>query len=104
MIGLGVGTKFLPESILRKEIEESEQEGASTTTRYGERVRDCHAEVLARRAFRWQITKEIRDDVTQRNQSNEGGIAGEQQQANSRYIPIMPVSYTHLTLPTICSV
>ena len=55
VIGLGAGTKFLSESILREEEDTSE--------RYGERLRDCHAEVLARRAFRWQLTKEIRDDL-----------------------------------------
>ena len=87
VIGLGVGTKFLPESILRKEIEESEQEGASIATRYGERVRDCHAEVLARRAFRWQIAKEIRDDLMQRNQSSEN--KSEKQQPGSHCIPVL---------------
>lgn len=86
VIGLGIGTKFLPESILRKEIEESEQEeGASA--RYGERVRDCHAEVLARRAFRWQITREIHDNLMQRNQTSEN--KSEQQQSNPHYIPIL---------------
>lgn len=87
VIGLGVGTKFLPESILRKEIEESEQEGASKATRYGERVRDCHAEVLARRAFRWQITREIHDDLMQKNQTSEN--KSEKQQPDSRYIPVL---------------
>ena len=86
VIGLGVGTKFLPESILRKEVEESEQEGVSAT-RYGERLRDCHAEVLARRAFRWQLTREIHDDLMQGNQSRENKI--EQQQSNSRYTPVL---------------
>lgn len=52
--GLGVGTKFLTESVLRDEAESSQ---------YGRRVRDCHAEVLARRAFRRQLTLEILNDL-----------------------------------------
>jgi hypothetical protein len=54
VIGLGVGTKFLSESTLRDEAQSSE---------YGRRVRDCHAEVLARRAFRRQLTLEILQDL-----------------------------------------
>ena len=72
VIGLGVGTKFLSESILREEEDTSE--------RYGERLRDCHAEVLARRAFRWQLTKEIRDDLLLTRQAGEGDT---RQQSNS---------------------
>ena len=72
VIGLGVGTKFLSESILREEEDTSE--------RYGERLRDCHAEVLARRAFRWQLTKEIRDDLLLTRQAGE---CDTRQQSNS---------------------
>ena len=46
VLGLGVGTKFLPERILRSE-------------ECLDRVRDCHAEVLARRAFRRFLTLEL---------------------------------------------
>ena len=78
VIGLGVGTKFLSESILREEEDTSE--------RYGERLRDCHAEVLARRAFRWQLTKEIRDDLLLTRQAGEYGT---RQQSNSHYISML---------------
>ena len=56
VVGMGVGTKFLPESILRDEAKSSS---------YGRRVRDCHAEVLARRGFRRQMTLEILQDLKQ---------------------------------------
>ena len=55
-IGQGVGTKFLQESVLRQE--EDAIESASTNI-YGRRIRDCHAEVIARRAFRRKITLEM---------------------------------------------
>jgi double-stranded RNA-specific adenosine deaminase len=51
VMALGVGTKFLSETTLR--------EHETSSTSYGTRVRDCHAEVLARRAFRRQITMEL---------------------------------------------
>jgi len=50
VMALGVGTKFLSETTLREQVE---------GTSYGTRIRDCHAEVLARRAFRRQITMEV---------------------------------------------
>ena len=49
VLAMGVGTKFLTESEL-----ESERNGV-----YGRRVRDCHAEVLARRAFRRELTLQM---------------------------------------------
>ena len=59
---LGVGTKFLPESILQQELGKEQRtevlvgmDGHSYLQGYGIRVRDCHAEVLARRAFRRQL-------------------------------------------------
>jgi hypothetical protein len=48
VMGLGVGTKFLSSIILREE--------RNNCTR----IRDCHAEVLARRAFRRQLLHEIK--------------------------------------------
>ena len=54
VVALGVGTKFLSELLLRRDAMSSE---------YGRRVRDCHAEVLARRAFRRQLTLEILQDL-----------------------------------------
>lgn len=50
VVGMGVGTKFLSESILRDE---------ERSLKYGKRIRDSHAEVLARRAFRRQLTLEV---------------------------------------------
>jgi len=59
VMGLGVGTKFLPDSVLREE--ESENRGEC----YGKRIRDCHAEVLAVRAFRRQLSLEILEHIRQ---------------------------------------
>ena len=61
--GLGVGTKFLPERVLEEQdVGEDEPaeyleglDGHSYRRGYGVLVRDCHAEVLARRAFRRQL-------------------------------------------------
>lgn len=52
VVGMGVGTKFLSEAILHEEEQ-------TRSIDYGKRLRDCHAEVLARRAFRRQLTLEI---------------------------------------------
>ena len=54
VIGLGVGTKFLPSDAIKNE---------QNANIYGKRIRDCHAEVLARRAFRRQIALEILEDL-----------------------------------------
>jgi Adenosine-deaminase (editase) domain len=54
MLGMGVGTKFLPTEVLE---EEAKSPG------YGSIVRDCHAEVLARRAFRRQLLLSILNDI-----------------------------------------
>ena len=51
VLGMGVGTKFLSHQVLQQEQLHSKK--------YGLRVRDCHAEVLARRAFRARLTSEI---------------------------------------------
>ena len=55
VIGLGVGTKFLSEDVIKNE--------QNANIIYGKRIRDCHAEVLARRAFRRQIALEILEDL-----------------------------------------
>lgn len=60
MLGLGVGTKFLSSDVLKEEMGLAPSAGLSG---YGNRVRDCHAEVLARRAFRRQISLEILRDL-----------------------------------------
>lgn len=56
ILAMGVGTKFLSNEVLKRE----EDEGNSC---YGQRVRDCHAEVLARRAFQRYIALEIKNDL-----------------------------------------
>ena len=67
VMGLGVGTKFLPDAIIREEQCEDNMHG------YGKRLRDCHAEVLARRAFRRQIMLEILSHHRQRGQESITG-------------------------------
>lgn len=65
VIAMGVGTKFLTENILCQEVSLSRNKGEEAE-RYGRRVRDCHAEVLARRAFRRYLSEEIRRCARQR--------------------------------------
>jgi len=124
VVGLGVGTKFLPDSTIReeerlsnnhadrfvaksaisgsctingrvddKDDESKEFEASTTHVRYGERVRDCHAEVLARRAFRWQLMNEIQTDLAA-TRKREGGSPVEQEDKDDKidkqpYIPIL---------------
>ena len=57
IVSMGVGTKFLSELSLQELVENDKENG------YGSRVRDMHAEVLARRAFRRQLTLEIQEDL-----------------------------------------
>ncbi len=57
VLGLGVGTKFISHDVL---VEEQTDE---TNCGYGRRIRDCHAEVLARRAFRRQVALEMLEDL-----------------------------------------
>ncbi len=70
VLAMGVGTKFLSEAILtlERDIQSSKNKDngndinrkadttsastGTTTAQYGTRIRDCHAEVLCRRAFR----------------------------------------------------
>lgn len=65
VMGLGVGTKFLSDAVLRREecgdLVDDRQDGQSSSPcrQYGTLVRDCHAEVLARRAFRRQLSLEM---------------------------------------------
>ena len=58
VVGMGVGTKFLSEQILQ-----TDRKSSPPSSCYGERVRDCHAEVLARRSFRRFLTLEILRDL-----------------------------------------
>ncbi|KAL7525962.1 hypothetical protein ACHAXR_001240, partial [Thalassiosira sp. AJA248-18] len=82
VIGLGVGTKFLPDAIIREEqLGTSEEDDG-----YGKRIRDCHAEVLARRAFRRQIALEILADLKSSHNERGGKII-----RNSREVVNFPI-------------
>jgi Adenosine-deaminase (editase) domain len=59
VLAMGVGTKFLSDPVLMKAVSEEDH-----GEKYGERVRDCHAEVLARRAFRRYLSNGIYHDVS----------------------------------------
>ncbi len=52
VMALGVGTKYLSEDVISSE--------KSSGSSYGERIRDLHAEVLARRAFRRKLLLEMK--------------------------------------------
>jgi hypothetical protein len=56
VLGLGVGTKFLSEEFLSDESLSGQHNHGEV---YGERIRDSHGEVLARRAFRRFLTEEM---------------------------------------------
>ena len=64
VLGLGVGTKFVSHSTI---IEEQTNLNDSC---YGKRLRDCHAEVLARRAFRRHVALEVLKDLKTSNYCN----------------------------------
>jgi len=55
VVSLGVGTKFLSKDLLSEE---------SSCIPYGKRIRDSHAEILARRAFQRQLMMEMQDSLT----------------------------------------
>ena len=82
VVALGVGTKFLTEETLQTE----EQEATTTTTAvvYGGRVRDLHAEVLCRRAFRRTLTNEIRQDMLEIERTESSVMVGEIQTESSK--------------------
>ena len=61
VLGLGVGTKFISHDVLVKEQKNE------TNCGYGRRIRDCHAEVLARRAFRRQVALEILENLRKKS-------------------------------------
>lgn len=80
VMGLGAGTKFLPDAVLREE--ERRLEGNGDDACYGKRIRDCHAEVLARRAFRRRVALEMLADL--RGDDADGGVGG-----GGGYAPIL---------------
>lgn len=59
IVGLGVGTKFLSEAALQTLHGDTDDDDDDDES-YGDRVRDCHAEVLARRAFRRYLSIEMK--------------------------------------------
>lgn len=75
VMGLGVGTKFLPNYILQEEklwgTESSDENKNNSEQYYGKRIRDCHAEVLARRAFKCQLSLEILSDLNGPSNGNK---------------------------------
>ena len=83
VMGLGVGTKFLPDAILQEEQQLGKDDADGS---YGKRIRDCHAEVLARRAFVRQISMEILNMVqtTDGDKDVKGDVG-----MKSGYIPIL---------------
>ena len=101
VMGLGVGTKFLTHDILCKE----QLLGTNTSSTsddscgnnedeesYGKRIRDCHAEVLARRAFRRQVSLEILSDLqsTHNNNNQSSGLDDKEESiTKSKYTPIL---------------
>eukprot|EP00978_Attheya_sp_CCMP212_P022199 scaffold65949_cov51-Attheya_sp.AAC.2 len=115
VMGLGVGTKFLSESILQQELkscsdnDDSSKDAATTTSSsssssspslspssrlgYGTRIRDCHAEVLARRAFRRQLSMEmltaIRAHTTNETCKTVGTDPGKEKVTSDVYRPIL---------------
>jgi Adenosine-deaminase (editase) domain len=66
VLAMGVGTKFLSDTVLRKSCHVDDDDDNEM---YGERVRDCHAEVLARRAFRRYLSNGIHHDMSTEPQS-----------------------------------
>eukprot|EP00985_Skeletonema_marinoi_P022018 scaffold13788_cov74-Skeletonema_marinoi.AAC.2 len=65
VLGLGVGTKFVSHDVITEE-----QQNEINHSCYGKRIRDCHAEVLARRAFRRQVALEILTDLRKDSSSD----------------------------------
>lgn len=74
VVGLGVGTKFLTNETLDNETKHES---------YGRRVRDCHAEVLARRAFRRQILWMMHQDLQQNNKKEPSVVDSESGKATT---------------------
>ena len=97
VMGLGVGTKFLSHDILCKEQLLGTNSSSSVDTdkdSYGKRIRDCHAEVLARRAFRRQISLEILSDlqtISNDNDNNQSSALDDKEESitKSKYTPIL---------------
>ena len=99
VMGLGVGTKFLPDNVLREEqrlgtkkLVTPENDNQDKDECYGKRIRDCHAEILARRAFKRQISLEILCDLQNNNNTSKDiGYNNENRDVtfSDEYIPIL---------------
>lgn len=68
VVALGVGTKFLSDTLLREEVKDAstsrqEKQKQQQQSVYGRRVRDLHAEVLCRRAFRRYLSERFQQDI-----------------------------------------
>lgn len=88
MLGMGVGTKFLSEKVLASERDchvqsniYHQNDSLVVPNCYGTRVRDCHAEVLARRAFRRYLSLQILKMMTMN--SSQPDIKGGSAQSNT---------------------
>jgi hypothetical protein len=92
-MGLGVGTKFLPDNILCQEQRlGTENVNQDKGECYGKRIRDCHAEILARRAFKRQISLEILCDLQNNNNTSKEIECKEEirdVKFSDEYIPIL---------------
>lgn len=84
VMGLGVGTKFLSEEKIRSDAESGikgrTDDCVPCTTSYGKIIRDSHAEVLARRAFRRALTVEIKSlqlSASSRSENNNPDEEGD---------------------------
>ena len=108
VMGLGVGTKFLSHDILCKEQLLSTNTSSTSVDSenddkesYGKRIRDCHAEVLARRAFRRQVSLEILSDLQSisHNNNNQSTASDsiEEGIVKSKYTPILERVQDHET-------
>ena len=101
VMGLGVGTKFLSHDVLYKEQLLGSTSDNEDEESYGKRIRDCHAEVLARRAFRRQVSLEILSDLQSISHNNNNQFTAsdskEEGDMKSKYIPILERVQDHET-------
>jgi Adenosine-deaminase (editase) domain len=82
---MGVGTKFLSQEVLSQEEEEY-----SSHTPYGTRIRDAHAEVLVRRAFRRYLGECM--EQLKKNERSDSIL---------ERAPTSPSAWTHRNTPSL---
>jgi len=120
VVGLGVGTKFLSQPILAQEEKQASPSSSSSTAKlgladdgkrtgssYGLRIRDSHAEVLARRAFCKFLLAEMHSLVEETHQQTESLQQQEHQRqsvndhSSKRASQEMPISTSaRIAVPT----